>query len=664
MQEAIRDLRQLPSFLLNQDLQLILFGGKGGSGKTTAAAAIGVHLAQLERERRIMVVSTDPAHSLGDSFDCPTGNRVTPIKGVENLWALEMDAQKLLENYMRKNDKVIKKIADRGTYFDEEDIANFLDLSLPGMDEVMAVIEIANILRAGQYDLVILDTAPTGHTIKLLALPEQMERWVQIMDMMMEKHRYMSKHFTGKYRKDECDEFLEEQRKDVEGIKLLLKDSQVTEFIPVIIPELMSIYETEKLIAYLNDYKICVKNVIVNRLAREEECVFCRSRKIDQEQFIREIGEKFAAYNLIKVPLLPFEIRGIERLTYYAEILSGGDKQYPPISSVESFSEISPATTANMAGLLQKDVQFILIGGKGGVGKTSIAAATALRMAEDNPSKKVLAFSTDPAHGLSDSFGASIGDKLTSIDGVDNLCAFELNPARLLKDLKSEYRRDIEKVFHKFLGGGIDIKFDQEVMEELISLTPPGLDEIMALKKIIEFEDTKEFDLYVLDSAATGHLIRFLELPNLVRDWLKTLFRLLLKYKGMVKLTKPAQLMVDLSKSVRKVQEVLTDSKRCKFVTVTIPEALGILEMEDLLLTLRKLKIPCHHIVINMVIPPTECSFCVPKSREQRRYVEEVTKKFPHHLVAQIPLFPHEIAGIGALIELAEVMYGKQVSSH
>jgi len=653
--------RELTSFLANENLQLILFGGKGGSGKTTSAAATAIYLARLKPERRILVVSTDPAHSLGDSFGCPIGDTITPIKGGGNLWALEMDAPELFENYMRRNVEVIKKIAERGTYFDEEDIANFFELSLPGMDEVMAVIEIANILKREEYDLVILDTAPTGHTIRLLALPEQMEKWVQIMDMMMEKHRYMSKHFTGKYRKDECDGFLEEQGRDVERVKLLLKDAQVTEFIPVTIPEPMSIYETEKLIACLKDYGISVKNVIVNQLAREEGCAFCKSRKRDQEEFVGEINNKFASYNLIRVPLFPFEVRGIEKLTDYAEILSGGDHQYPPTPSVESFSEVFPATTANMSDLLQKDVQFILIGGKGGVGKTSIAAATALRMAKDNPDKKVLAFSTDPAHGLSDSFGYPIGDKVTPVKGVGNLHAFELNPARLLEDLKSEYRGDIEEVFDKFLGGGIDIKFDQEVMEELISLTPPGLDEIMALKKIVDFAESNEFGLYVLDNAATGHLIRFLELPNLVRDWLKTLFRLLLKYKGVVKLTKPAQLMVDLSKSVRKVQEILTDSKRCEFVTVTIPEAMGVLEMEDLLLTLRKLRIPCHHIVINMVIPPTECNFCASKRREQQKYVQEVTKKFPQYLVGQIPLFPYEIAGIDSLIELAEVMYGKQV---
>ena len=669
-----------PSFLKSEGLQLVIFGGKGGSGKTTSAAATAIYLVQRKPERRILVVSTDPAHSLGDSFSCPIGNKVTPIKGVDNLWALEMDAPELLENYRRKNDKVIKKIADRGTYFDQEDIANFLNLSLPGMDEVMAVIEIANILKADQYDLVILDTAPTGHTIRLLALPEQMEKWVQIMNMMMEKHRYMSKHFTGNYRKDECDRFLEEQERDVQRVKLILKDSRVTEFVPVTIPEPMSIEETEKLITCLKDYEISVKNVIINRLAREggqhhwRECVFCKSRKRDQEEFIGEINNKFAPYNLVRVPLLPFEVRGIEKLKDYAKILSEGDYQETPLPSqvrtcgVEPFSEISTSATATqpeadeplaqMSDLLQKDLQFILIGGKGGVGKTSIAAATALRIARQNPDKKVIAFSTDPAHSLGDSFGYPIGDKITPINGVDNLYAFELNPARLLEDLKNEYRKDIEKVFDKFLGGGIDIKFDREVMEELFMVAPPGLDEIMALKKIVDLAEANEFDLYVLDNAATGHLIRFLELPNIVRDWLKTIFRLLLKYKGVVKLTKSAERMLELSKSVRKIQEILTDSKRCEFVVVTIPEAMGVLEMDDLLLTLRKLKIPCHHIAINMVIPPTECNFCLSKRKEQQGYIKQVSTGFTGYTLALIPLFPHEIRGIDNLTKLSEIMYG------
>ena len=645
-------------FLKNQNLQLMLFGGKGGSGKTTSAAATGLHLAELNPGRKILIISTDPAHSLGDSFNCSIGSKLMAINGLSNLWALEMNASELLEDYRKKNSLVIKKIVSRGTYFDDEDVTSFFDLSLPGIDEVMAVREIARILRTGQYDLIIMDTAPTGHTLRLLALPEQMEKWIEIMNMMMQKHRFLSKHYTGKYVKDECDRFLKDEAKEIRLVKSLLKNYKITEFIPVTIPEPMSIEETERLLDTLRDYGISVNNIIINRIVKNEECLFCKSIKKDQEEYIRDIDERFARYNLIKVPLFPYEIREMTRLKEYADILSGKDYRGQLAQVAESLPEILLPTKVNLSTLLRKSGQFILIGGKGGVGKTSVASATALRLAKDNPDKKILVFSIDPAHGLGDSFGCFIGDKVSSIKDIDNLYAFELNPKRSLEDLKDGYRENIEEVFNKFLAKGLDVKFDREVMTELISLSPPGLDEIMALKKIIDFAEAKKFDLYVIDSAATGHLIRFLELPGLVRDWLKAIFRLLLKYKGIVSLTKPAEGMVNFSKSVRMVQEALTDPKRSEFLTVTIPEAMGVLEMERLLSPLRKFKIPCRHILVNMFMPPTECSFCSFKRKDQQKYVQKVCEKFSEYHVTLAPLFPHKIKGIDDLLEFSQVLYG------
>ncbi|NQS88519.1 ArsA family ATPase [Patescibacteria group bacterium] len=645
---------QLPSFLENEHLQLILFGGKGGSGKTTSAAATGIYLAKLNLERKILIVSTDPAHSLGDSFNCLIGNKVTPVSEMTNLWVLEMDANKLLQDYRKKNTPVIKKIASRGTYFDDEDIANLFDLSLPGMDEVMAVREIARILRTSQYDLIIMDTAPTGHTLRLLALPEQMEDWIKIMDMMMQKHRFLSKHYTGKYIKDECDRFLEKETRDIKQIKSLFKDHKRTEFVPVTIPEPMSIEETQRLLTILKRYQIFINNIIVNQITKSEECSFCRSRKKYQEDYIREIDEKFASYNLVKMPLFPYEIRGRQELIKYAKVLSGENHQNQLTQIIEFLPQILLPTKVK----LKKDLQFILIGGKGGVGKTSVASATALCLARDNPDKKIMVFSTDPAHGLGDSFDCSIGDKVTSIKAMGNLYAFELNPKRLLENLKDEYKKDIEEVFDKFLTTGVDVKFDREVMTELINISPSGLDEIMALKKIIDFAETKEFDLYVIDSAATGHLIRFLELPGLVRDWLKAIFRLFLKYKGMASFTKPAEKMVDFSKSIRIVREALTDSKRTEFLTVTIPEAMGVVEMERLISSLGKLKIPCHNILVNMVVPPVECSFCLLKRKGQQKYIQGVCEKFPKHHITTVPLFSHKTKGIDGLLELSKILYG------
>jgi len=198
-------------FLDNPDLQFILFGGKGGSGKTTSAAATALHLSRIKPEKKIMIISIDPAHSLSDSFDLIIGNKITRIAG--NIWGYEIDAKELLSEYKTEHGDIIKKIAERGTYFDKEDIENFLVMSIPGLDEVMAIIKIANILNSREYDLIILDTAPTGHTTVFLSLPEKMLKWVEVADMMMEKHRYMTKKFVGKYVMDECDEFLESQKK-------------------------------------------------------------------------------------------------------------------------------------------------------------------------------------------------------------------------------------------------------------------------------------------------------------------------------------------------------------------------------------------------------------------------------------------------------------------
>ncbi|OGW12721.1 MAG: hypothetical protein A3G93_01085 [Nitrospinae bacterium RIFCSPLOWO2_12_FULL_45_22] len=359
------------------------------------------------------------------------------------------------------------------------------------------------------------------------------------------------------------------------------------------------------------------------------------------------------------MPLFPAEVRGIGTLKKFIEILQGNgetfmsprltkddenmwDRNVPHIDRRGFLTPQKP-----FSGKAPLNREFILFGGKGGVGKTSLAAATALWLAREERSKKVLAFSTDPP----------IGDKITPIEEVDNLYALEINAAKLLEDFKEEYRDDINEMFDRFLAGGIDVKFDREVMTELISLAPPGLDEIMALDKIIDLRDAREFDLFILDSAATGHLLRFLELPDLIRDWLKTLFKIILKYKGMVRLTKVAENLLKQSKNTRKIQEALTDPLRSEFVAITIPEAMGVLEMERLLSGLSRLKIPCHHIIINMVIPPTDCSFCSFKRNEQQKYVKAIRDNFARYLVSEIPLFPHEIKERERLNDLAAMMY-------
>ena len=653
---------QLPSFL-ERDLRFIFFGGKGGVGKTTSAVACALVLAERNPNKKILLVSTDPAHSVGDSLDQHIGDRVVPVQGVGHLFAREADAERLLAEFKLKNGPILAKIADRGTYFDKEDIRSFLDLSLPGMDEFMAILELMELVKARQYDTIIMDTAPTGHTIRLLELPGLLQQWVSILDLMMKKHRFMAKTFSrGRYLPDECDRWLEAMERDAKRVERLLQDDAATEFVVVTIPEEMAVAESERLVAALKRLRIPVRNLVVNHVVEQDFlCPFCRQRRAEQAGSLDRIQREFADLNLLKLPQLPCEVRGVESLRRFARFFAGG--AHP--AAVEGCARPALPAVSEVprcgSTLLLPTARLVLIGGKGGVGKSSVAAATALELASRFPEKKVLVFSTDPAHSLSDSFGRKIGTEITPIEGNPNLYAQEIDAPKLLADFTRRYREAIDEIFNSFLGGGeVKVEFDQEVMERLLDLSPPGIDEVMALIEIMELMEGREFDIFVLDTAPTGHLIRFLEMPDIARDWLGAAMKALLKYRGMARLGSVAGLVMKYAKQVRKLRKQLLDAVGTEIVVVTIPEAMGVVEMKRLLQALSRFKIACRQIVINMVTPPNDCSFCSMKRDEEQRYVREVIAQCPDYRVGCFPRLPRPIRGIRNLLEFRQILYSAQ----
>ncbi|MFC1613084.1 ArsA family ATPase [Patescibacteria group bacterium] len=653
-------------FLTNPKLNFIIFGGKGGSGKTTVSCATALHFGQKFKNKKFLVVSTDPAPSIGDSFDVEVGNKITKIQ--DNIWAYEMDAGKLLEDFNGKYMGAIRTIMERGTYLDKEDVQEFTKNSLPGMDEVMAIMKIAEFLRMKEYDLIILDTAPTGHTKVLLSLPKAMRRWLKVGDLMMAKHRFLMKRIRGKYVKDECDKFLESISKDIDGVNRLLKNHETTEFIPVTILEPMSILEIALLLQDLERMEIEVKSIIANRIMMDKEkCSFCASRMKEKEKYNKMIEKKFGDYQILKMPLFPTEIRGKESLNEYAEILFGERKF--KIMAVKNLQKFSKIPQGKMADFLKKDLNFVICGGKGGVGKTSIAATTAIALAQKNEDKKILITTTDPAHALSNIFEQDIplNTKIVQIRGVDNLFALETDAQRKIEDWKNKYKRDIEEFFESFTGSSVEVVYDKQVLRELTDLSPPGLEELMALGEIMDLMKERKYDIYVLDSAASGHLLRFLELPNLVRDWLKSIFKILRKYQGF-KLEGIAQKMVNLSKDVRKIQEILFYSPKTEFIMITIAEEMGVREMGDLAESLKKLNVNYNYIIANFVTPVPvrnsffdksyHCNFCLTKRNDQEKYLNIIKKQHPEKELILVPLLAHDIRGKHTLEELAKILYG------
>ena len=671
-------LTHIPEFLKNRDLRLVLFGGKGGVGKTTLAAAAALHLARSsENQKKVLVISTDPAHSLSDSFGIEIGDRMKAVQwpvasgqcsgdsvpGSATLFALELDAGRLLKEFQAKNHDILQKLAERGTFFDREDIADFLDLSLPGMDEVMAIMEMARLLRDNDFQTLVVDTAPTGHTLRMLELPAQMKKWIEVMDLMQRKHRYMSLRFTGKkYVKDECDLFLESLASDISRVQKMLCSPDKTRFVPVLIPEMMSVNETKRLAASLERSGIPVREIIVNRVAESDGCPFCMSRVENQKQAREAIDRAFSHYGKIPVPLFSHEINGLDGLKKTADYLSGCSlpeiNLKPVAASVQSSAGID----------FDPGLDFFIFGGKGGVGKTTLASATALHLARENPGKKILLFSTDPAHSLSDVFDTSIGNRITPLqwseDGgqgaESNLFALEIDPEDLWGRFKEAFKQDVEDLFDHFMGGQTDLRFDRQVMTEMLEMAPPGLDEIMALDHMMDLKEKNQYDIFVLDTSPTGHLMRFLELPQLVKEWLRAFFRLLMKYKGVVRLAGAAEKALSLSRNVRKIQETFVDPEKTRFLGVTIAERMGFLEMERLMQVIEKANLPCEHIIVNMVLPETHCGFCSLRRMEQQGCLQEIHSRFRFQSIVHVPLFSHAICGTEQIKKINDILFVRE----
>ena len=299
-------------------LKLILFGGKGGVGKTTCASSAGFYLAE---DFKTLLISTDPAHSLSDSLGQKIGSNITEVKGTKNLSAFEISAEKALSGFKIEHEDQIKKILDTSTYLDEEDIDSIFGLPIPGMDEVMGFKTIVDLIEEAKFDKYIVDTAPSGHAMRLLTLPDLLDDWVKVMAKMRWKYRYMVERFGGKYNPDEGDDFLLTMKKTVRRIENLLKDQKRCEFIAVTIPEDMAILETERLLNNLSNYGIKVRQLVINNVVESQDCGFCRERRKGQEKYISRIKKKLDNLKTTIVPLQAQEVKGIDDLNNFKEVL-------------------------------------------------------------------------------------------------------------------------------------------------------------------------------------------------------------------------------------------------------------------------------------------------------------------------------------------------------
>jgi arsenite/tail-anchored protein-transporting ATPase len=636
--------RAAPFFLTSYGAQLLFFGGKGGVGKTTCAAATALHLAQAAPESSILLVSTDPAHSLVDSL---ASAAVPP-----NLTVLELDPQQALADFKAQHGWKLQEIARHGTFFDDDDIRKFLALSLPGLDELMAFLEITRRVEESPGQYIIVDTAPTGHTLRLLAVPPLIRKWLGALDALRAKHRYMKQLFSGTYRRDEVDCFLESLTASLDHMKKLLSDPERCHFVPVMLAEALSVSETVALVGELERSEVPVDEIVVNKLYPSNSCPVCTAGRRRQLQEMEKLSAIFSGYKIWRMPLHPLEVRGVESLGSFWRRLAPSTEDDPvPLATLAQ--EPQPAMVVDQAPL--PEASLLIFAGKGGVGKTSLACATALRLASEAQDRNILLVSTDPAHSLATCLAVPIGPGLTHV--ASGLTAIETDAQAEFQALKTEYAEEVEQ----FLGAMInqdrfELIFDRQVIERLLDLSPPGLDEVMALTQVMELIAEERYDLLVLDSAPTGHLLRLLEMPKVMDQWLKAIFELLLKYKQLFRLPRLSRRLIGLSRHLKRLRAMLRDAAGTALYAVSIPTEMAFEETKDLLSACERMGISVPALFLNQATPDGQCSLCSALYREESTVIE----KYRHAFTGSHQSLVYrcgELSGIERLGELGAALY-------
>lgn len=633
----------MPKFLEDPQLRLIFFGGKGGVGKTTCAAAAALFRARRSPHTSVLLVSTDPAHSLADSL----GDFQPPA----NLQVLEFNAQKAMNAFKARHRGKFAEIAARGTFLDQGDIQRLLDLSLPGLDELMPLLEIADWAETRVYDLIVVDTAPTGHTLRLLTTPELIGNWLKALDALLAKHRFMQQRFRGSYRPDELDEFLLDLGAAVKRMDELLRNHRTCRFVPVMLAEEVVICETLKLLDELKQLHISATEQVVNRLYPENSCPLCGEARRQQQRTLKRLlrSREMAGYTFWGVPLCSQEVRGSVLETFWNGVTALDSAQMSPTRPP---LELPPRVEA-AAACPSANLDFFIFGGKGGVGKTTIACATAVRLAREFPKKEILLFSTDPAHSLADCLQVRLGAAPVRLG--PGLSALEIDAPGEFAALKSQYRQELEKFFKTALEN-FDLPFDRQVMERMLDLSPPGLDEMMALVRTIGFQKQARYDVLILDSAPTGHLLRLLELPELIDHWLKAFFQLLLKYRLISRFLNLSRQMIRISQDLRLLRKLWRDSTRTALYAVTILTEMAFQETGDLLASCERLGVSVPVLFLNQATPARDCGLCAALNRREAMIREKFRQTFGGR--QQTVIYRQtEPRGLSRLGELGQLLY-------
>ena len=642
----------------------IFVGGKGGVGKTTISSTLAVTLASdFESDLNVLVVSTDPAHSLGDALDVDLrssgGEPVVmtdPLTG-GRLYACEVDPAAALDSF-RENLQAfdVNRLADAlGVSpdllegFGLKEFSGLLNNPPPGLDELVALSNVLDVrgVNEGRFDAIVVDTAPTGHTLRMLQLPTFIDGFLgKLIELRMKLSglastlQAMFGNVEAQQRAKTIDDAvgkLEDFKTQMTSLKHRLTDAQSTSFVVVTIPTKLGVAESKRLMGELASQGVSVTDVVVNQcvgsLQKQDAdengedgsssalASYYERRRGGQQRWISELRkatEDVSASNeykengspdpiaLTEVPFFDVELVGVPALAYVGK---------QTFESNPSFSH-----------LLGDDGEskFIICGGKGGVGKTTTSSSLAATMAAAGHNVAIV--STDPAHSLGDALDIDLkGGSLVDIPliGVPpsegSLSALEIDPAASLSQFK--------KVVDQLIGGDSGPKGDLANtladLGEIFDTLPAGTDEVVALAKVVGLIKKGNFDRIVLDTAPTGHTLRMLSTPSFLADLIERVLAIAQKVNSnaavkMLITSAAGGEDIDAAAEAAKstllsfqlqmwdLEDLFADADQTEFLIVTVPTELAVREsirlMNDLTFEAPDMPIKVRNVVANQVL--------------------------------------------------------------